>query len=128
MVQASVLATPEQRSLLLEAPPHVGGVLEVGSQRFELGDVAVVGRLPDRLGGASKARAIAVDEPGVSGVHAQFRVVGWETELTDLGSTNGTHVWDSNRDVWHRVTAPVIVSDGAAISFGLVGARFWQTA
>lgn len=127
MVQASVLATPEQRSLILEASPIRAGVLEVGLQRFELGDLAVVGRLPERFHGAANARAIAVDEPGVSGVHAQLRVVGWETELADLGSTNGTHVWDSNRDAWHRATSPVIVTDGAALSFGSVAARFWQT-
>lgn len=128
MVQASVLATPAQRSLLLDAPAVVGGVLEVGAQRFELGDLAVVGRLPDRFEGGPNVQSVVVDEPGVSGVHATFRVVGWETELTDLGSTNGTYVWDSGRDAWHRVTSPVIVTDGAAISFGSVAARFWQTA
>ena len=129
MVQASVLATPGQRSLLLDAPPSLGGVLEIASQRFELGDRAVVGRLPERFGEEERSGAtpVVVDEPGVSGVHAQFRVVGWETELTDLGSTNGTHVWDSHRNAWHRVTSPVIVTDGAAISFGSVAARFWQT-
>ena len=72
------------------------------------------------------AKFCSVDEPGVSGVHARLQVVGWQTELTDLGSTNGTHVWDSKRNNWHRVTGPVIVTDGAAISFGSTLARFWQ--
>lgn len=127
MVQASVLATPEVRASLLGAPPVVGGVLEIGAQRFDLGGCAVVGRHPGRFEERGWARAIAVDEPGVSRRHAQLRLVGWETELTDLGSTNGTHVWDSNGDNWHRVVSPVIVRDGAAISFGSTSARFWQT-
>ena len=129
MVQASVLATPEQRIGLSSAAPDTGGVLEIGSQRFDLGHCAVVGRLPNRSGTVAKRRARPgpVDEPGVSGVHAQFRLVGWETELTDLGSTNGTYVWDSRHDDWHRITFPVIVTDGAAISFGSVAARFRQS-
>jgi len=127
MVQNSVLASPAQRSELEVVP---GGVLRIGERTFELGDYAVVGRAPERADDVVRgvARPIMLDPMGVSSVHAAIRRVGWHNELCDLGSTNGTHVWDAKRDAWHRVEGPVLISDGAVVCFGSTEARFHEVA
>lgn len=47
-------------------------------------EVVTLGRSPENL--------IHLDDPSVSGRHAQLQVVDEELQLTDLGSTNGTAV------------------------------------
>lgn len=55
-------------------------------------------RVPHELGtgtttiGRSPENLIQLDDPSVSGRHAQIELAGDEYRLTDLGSTNGTHV------------------------------------
>ena len=47
-------------------------------------ELVTLGRSPDNL--------IHLDDPSVSGRHAQLQLVGEDIQLTDLGSTNGTTV------------------------------------
>ena len=57
----------------------------IGTVAHELTDELVtLGRSPDNL--------IHLDDPSVSGRHAQLQVVDEDVQLTDLGSTNGTTV------------------------------------
>lgn len=57
----------------------------IGTVAHELSDELVtLGRSPENL--------IHLDDPSVSGRHAQLQVVDEDVQLTDLGSTNGTTV------------------------------------
>lgn len=47
-------------------------------------EVVTVGRAPENM--------IRIDEPSVSGRHAELRLVGSDYQLVDLGSTNGTRL------------------------------------
>ncbi|MEP7016063.1 MAG: FHA domain-containing protein [Verrucomicrobiota bacterium] len=47
-------------------------------------ELITIGRAPDNL--------IVIDDPSVSGRHAEIRLVGDTYHLKDLGSTNGTRV------------------------------------
>lgn len=68
-----------------------------------------IGRAPDNV--------IQIDDPSVSGRHAQLLLVENRYQLLDLDSTNGTRVNNENvTDVFLRV--------GDRIRFGKVEARF----
>lgn len=141
MVQASVLASAAQRGVIgdtdsdtgstaahLARRAPLGGALQIGRQRVDLGELAVIGRTPERSDDVVQGRALPVqlEPPGVSGIHASIRVVGWQHELCDLGSTNGTFVWDHRSDAWHRVAEPVLIADGAVLCFGSTEAVFLE--
>src|SRR5207253_10703851 len=68
-----------------------------------------VGRAPDNT--------IHIDDPSVSGRHAELRAAGKAYQLRDLGSTNGTRVNGS-------ATIEIILHSGDRIRFGAVDARF----
>ena len=66
--------------------------------------------------GSDPSNDLVTSEPTVSRRHALFTRTGNTCEVTDLGSTNGTHL-DGR-----RITAPTVLRDGAEIQFG--SARF----
>lgn len=72
-------------------------------------ELATIGRSPDNT--------IHLDDPSVSGRHAQLHQVGETFHLQDLGSTNGTHV---NGETIMSVALKV----GDRIRFGKVEACF----
>lgn len=72
-------------------------------------DRITIGRAPDNM--------IQIDDPSVSGRHAQFLLIDERYQLTDLGSTNGTRVnSELVTDTFLRV--------GDRIRFGKVEARY----
>ena len=71
--------------------------------------VITVGRAPDN--------SIHIDDPSVSGRHAELRAVGKAYQLRDLGSTNGTRINGS-------ATGEITLHSGDRIRFGAVDARF----
>ena len=76
----------------------------------ELGDETVtIGRSPENV--------VYLDDPSVSGRHAQLQLLGENYQLTDLDSTNGTRVNDA------AITA-VTLRAGDRIRFGKVEACF----
>ena len=59
--------------------------LVISGTVYELPDELItIGRAPDNL--------IVLEDPSVSGRHAEIRLVGAAFHLKDLGSTNGTRV------------------------------------
>lgn len=84
----------------------------------------IVGRDPGPDPSVQSEQAVALvpkgKSEGMSRVHAELRVVGSEILLSDRGSTNGTFVWDEDRQSWHRLEAgercPLRV--GSIIAFG----------
>src|SRR2546429_8562732 len=84
--------------------------LMISGATYELVEqVIMVGRAPDNT--------IHIDDPPVSGQHAELRAVEKAYRLRDLGSTNGTRVNGS-------ATGEITLHSGDRIRFGAVDARF----
>jgi len=73
-------------------------------------ELVTIGRAPDNL--------IQVDDPSVSGRHAQINCVADVFQLQDLNSTNGTRVND------RTITSVTALRAGDRLRFGKVEARF----
>src|SRR5947207_12763518 len=83
--------------------------LMISGATYELVEqVITVGRAPDNT--------IHLDDPSVSGRHAELRAAGKAYQLRDLGSTNGTRVNGS-------ATGEITLHSGDRIRFGAVDAR-----
>ncbi len=90
--------------------PKLSIALEDSKPIHELSDERItIGRALDNL--------IQIDDPSVSGRHAQLTLVGERHQLKDLDSTNGTRVnGESVTEVFLRV--------GDRVRFGKVEARY----
>ncbi|HWG72878.1 MAG TPA: FHA domain-containing protein [Acidimicrobiales bacterium] len=94
----------------------------------------VVGRDPGGdasvASGSTAALSPSGQSEGMSRVHAELRLIGWEVLLSDRGSTNGTFVWDEGRQAWHRLEpgerCPLHV--GTIVAFGERTATFESAA
>src|SRR5437879_13565698 len=85
--------------------------LMISGATYELVEQLItVGRAPDNT--------VQIDDPSVSGRHAELRAAGKAYQLRDLGSTNGTRVNGS------ATTGEIILHPGDRIRFGAVDARF----
>lgn len=71
--------------------------------------VVTIGRGPDNT--------ILIDDPSVSGKHAELRRAAQTYQLRDLGSTNGTRVNGTT-------TGEITLHPGDRVRFGAVDARF----
>ena len=81
-------------------------------RRYPLADdVTVVGRSADAQ--------VCISEASVSRQHARFITVGTNTEIEDLGSSNGTFVNDM------RTTSRVILRDGDMIRLGTILLKYF---
>jgi pSer/pThr/pTyr-binding forkhead associated (FHA) protein len=72
-------------------------------------DLITIGRAPDNM--------ITIEDPSVSGRHAELRLVGDKHQLKDIGSTNGTLVNGSS-------ITEAQLGHGDRIRFGGVDARY----
>lgn len=90
--------------------PKLSVLLENSKTSHELTDDRItIGRAPDNM--------IQIDDPSVSGRHAQLSLIDDRYQLKDLGSTNGTRVnSETITDAFLRV--------GDRIRFGKVEARY----
>jgi predicted component of type VI protein secretion system len=90
--------------------PKLAILLEGSKTSLELTDDRItIGRAPDNM--------IQIEDPSVSGRHAQLSLIDDRYQLKDLGSTNGTRVnSETITDVFLRV--------GDRIRFGKVEARY----
>jgi hypothetical protein len=116
----------QTHNLVREKRPPLGFLVFDDGSTFTLDGQYVLGREPetDPLVDGGSARPIVLDDPqaSVSRVHAEVRLEGWDVQLVDRGSTNGTHVWDAQSSTWERLAAdqPRTVSPGTR---GAVGQR-----
>lgn len=81
----------------------------------------VIGRdLPDT--GDPSLAALVVDdaEHSVSRRHAEVRLDGWDVVVRDLGSSNGTRVWDPRAGAWQRLETgqPLVLAPGTYVAVG----------
>lgn len=90
----------------------------------------VVGRDPSGdasvVSGSAAALSPRGQSEGMSRVHAELRLIGWEVLLSDRGSTNGTFVWDEGRQAWHRLEPGerCPLNAGTIVAFGERTATF----
>lgn len=104
-------------------PPLGVLVLDDGSI-YTLDTDYIIGRDPSRDPDvvAGSARPLRIDDPEglLSRVHARIHLEGWNVELIDLGSANGTGIWGPHDTVWQRapVQTPAVVRPGTQIGVG----------
>jgi predicted component of type VI protein secretion system len=82
----------------------------------------VIGREPADEADERHAEPLLLDdaERTVSRAHAELRLVGWDVVLRDLGSTNGTFVWNPPARRWDRLEPGQErrLDSGATVSIG----------
>lgn len=113
----------DAREVQGERPPLVTLVWDSGESDVVTRDT-VVGRDPAADKSVSDGTAESLvpkgKSEGMSRIHAELRLVGWDILLSDRGSTNGTFVWDDDRQAWHRLGRderyPLTV--GSIVAFG----------
>jgi hypothetical protein len=107
------------------------GVLVFGDGSVHtLAVTSIVGRDPSDEPAVRRgdAVALALHDPTntLSRVHAELRLVDWDVQVVDRGSTNGTFVWSSGQTSWERLApdAPRTLQPGTHVSFGRLTATF----
>jgi hypothetical protein len=104
--------------------PPLGIVLLDDGTTFRLDTDYVVGRDPhqDPDVGAGRARPLRITDgmSGVSRCHLRLALSGWNVQVVDLDSANGTYVATPGDAGPHRIAAgvPVTVRPGSRIAFG----------
>jgi len=104
--------------------PPLGVVLLDDGTTFRLDADYVVGRDPhqDADVGSGRARPLRITD-GMSGIsrrHFRLALSGWDVQVVDLDSANGTYVAAPGDAGPHRIAAgtPVTVRPGSRITFG----------
>ncbi len=101
--------------------PTLGFIVFDNGSTYGLDRSYVVGREPGQIGEANVAPlAIHDDNETLSRRHAEIRLVGWDVHIVDLGSTNGTFVWDVSFERWNQIApnTPVLLSPGDTVALG----------
>jgi hypothetical protein len=117
MAQLTLIPRPGPR------PPLGVLVLDDGSI-FSLETDYVIGRDPsrDERVTAGTARPLRLEDAQglISRAHVQIRLDGWQVQIVDLGSANGTGIWGPGETNWRaapRLT-PVPIRPGTQVGFG----------
>lgn len=101
--------------------PTLGFIVFDNGSTYGLDRSYVVGREPGQIGEVNVAPlAIHDDNETLSRRHAEIRLVGWDVHIVDLGSTNGTFVWDVSFERWNQIApnTPVLLSPGDTVALG----------
>lgn len=102
--------------------PSLGFLVLDDGATYALDGRYVLGRDPegDPVIAAGDGQPIALDDPqrSVSRVHAEVRLVGWDVQLLDRGSTNGTYVLRDGD--WEAVSRdePRLIGPGTRMAVG----------
>lgn len=108
----------QQSAVLVEGErPSLGVIVMGDGSTFNLDDEYVLGREPSREAGV---RSIVVDDRRVSRRHALLSLNGWDVQVTDLGSSNGTYLKNPGWAEWVRATPhqSVTIEPGGQIGLG----------
>ena len=104
--------------------PPLGVLVFDDGSTFTLNGRYILGREPqiDELVRQQQARPLTLEDPkmSVSRIHAEIRLDGWDVQLVDRGSTNGTHVLNATGDGWEPVLPeqPRTLPPGARAAVG----------
>jgi hypothetical protein len=110
-------------------PPLGVLVLDDGSI-FSLDRDYVIGREPQRDTDVQNgsARPMRIEDPygQLSRVHLRIHLEGWQVEVVDLGSANGTGIWRPGDTQWTRVppNTRIPIRPGTQVGFGRNQLRF----
>ena len=115
------------RDLVRDHRPPLGILVFDDGATFALDLPYVIGRQPGEhptVQGAP-ARPLLLDDPDktLSRSHAEVRLTGWDAEIVDRDSTNGTY-FQSPDGPWQQLESrtPVVLAPGANVRVG--GHRF----
>lgn len=80
----------------------------------------VLGRNPMAADDTETALAIDDAQHSVSREHARIQIDGWDLQYVDLGSTNGSFVWDREYGRWNPIApnTPFPLETGCTVSVG----------
>jgi hypothetical protein len=100
--------------------PTLGFLVFDDGTTYALDRDYLIGRQPDTGGKPFTALTVDDADGGVSRNHAEVTLHEWDVVISDLGSTNGSYVWDANAHSWqlvasgnmHRLTPGDFVSIG----------------
>lgn len=102
-------------------PPHLGKVVFDDGSEYSLESSYVIGRdsavdLPEGF----RSIVLTDAEVTISRAHAEIEVRDQSVVLTDLGSTNGTHILDPATNQWSRLVpnVPALLELGARVAVG----------
>ena len=99
--------------------PTVGFLVFDDGSTYALDRTYVVGRQPSS-GDANAVVRLTENADTLSAQHAEIGFVDWSLVVTDLGSTNGTFLWEPGSTEWTRLvsgeTTPV--PPGSSMAFG----------
>ncbi|MCP5030167.1 MAG: FHA domain-containing protein [Actinomycetia bacterium] len=101
--------------------PTLGYVVFDDGSTFGLDRSYLVGREPGNTGDTNTAPlSIQDNNETLSRRHAEIRLVDWTVTLVDLGSTNGSFIWDIANECWNQLAAerPVQLVPGDTIALG----------
>jgi hypothetical protein len=102
-------------------PPLGELVLDDGT-RFTLDGDYVLGREPALDGDvlAGRARPLRINDPNgtVSRLHLKVSLVGWQVEVSDLGSANGSVLQSPGEERTLAPFEPAVIEPGARIGIG----------
>lgn len=111
-------------NLVIGPRPTLGTLIFDDGSTFGLEHGYVIGREPanDSAVVSGTARPLPLTDPerGISRIHAEVRLEGWDTLIVDRGSSNGTHVAVPGGDSWQRLETdvPVVLSNGWSVAIG----------
>ncbi len=101
--------------------PTLGFIVFDDGSTFGLDRSYVIGREPVPAEG-SNAQLLVLSENNetLSRTHAELRLEDWMVQLLDLGSTNGTYVWDQTFERWNQLAPGHLVelSSGDTVALG----------
>lgn len=102
--------------------PSLGVLVLDDGARFPLDGDYVVGREPtfdsDVIDG--RARPLRINDPNgtVSRLHLRISLIGWQVEVSDLGSANGSLLQSSGAERSLAPFEPTVIEPGARIGIG----------
>jgi pSer/pThr/pTyr-binding forkhead associated (FHA) protein len=115
------LEQPPRHVRRAERPPLGVLVMDDGA-RITLNRDYVLGREPaldgDVMAGRAKPLRISDPEGTVSRLHLRISLVGWQVEVTDLGSANGSVIQSPGGEQALAPFEPTVVEPGAWIGVG----------
>lgn len=101
--------------------PTLGFVVFADGATYAVDRPYLIGRKP-KPGANSGLTALATQDQtqSVSREHAEFRLDGWDVLYVDLGSTNGSYVWNPTAQAWTplRPNEPLTLTSGTSVSVG----------
>jgi hypothetical protein len=101
--------------------PTLGFAVFADGATYAMDRSYLIGRKP-RPDPASGLTALMAQDASqsVSREHAELRVEGWDVMYVDLGSTNGSFLWQANSRTWMPIEAntPIVLESGATVSVG----------